>query len=148
MYKRQVVIAENGTVIELTKKGVKCEDAVPAGAVLVDGSGVGDVGSVVMRDRRHLAEDGMIVVVMPYSADEHVLVGEPEIVTRGFIYVKEAEDIMEELKRVVLETTDACEMQHITDWTAIKSKVRSNLSGYLYKTMRRSPMILPVISEI
>lgn len=145
---KNVVIAENGTVIELTKKGVKCEDAVPAGAVLVDGSGVGDVGSVVMRDRRHLAEDGMIVVVMPYSADEHVLVGEPEIVTRGFIYVKEAEDIMEELKRVVLETTDACEMQHITDWTAIKSKVRSNLSGYLYKTMRRSPMILPVISEI
>ena len=112
------------------------------------GLGIGDVGSVVMRDRRHLAEDGMIVVVMPYSVEEHVLIGEPEIVTRGFIYVKEAEALMEELKRVVLETTDACEMQHIADWTAIKSKVKSNLSGYLYKTMRRSPMILPVISEI
>lgn len=145
---RNVVIGENGAVIEITKKGIKCEDTVPAGAVLVDGSGVGDVGSVVMRDRRHLAEDGMIVVVMPYSVEEHVLIGEPEIVTRGFIYVKEAEALMEELKRVVLETTDACEMQHITDWTAIKSKVKSNLSGYLYKTMRRSPMILPVISEI
>ncbi len=145
---KNVVIGENGAVIEVTKKGIKCEDTVPAGAVLVDGSGVGDVGSVVMRDRRHLAEDGMIVVVMPYSVEEHVLIGEPEIVTRGFIYVKEAEALMEELKRVVLETTDACEMQHITDWTAIKSKVKSNLSGYLYKTMRRSPMILPVISEI
>ena len=145
---KNVVIGENGAVIEITKKGIKCEDTVPAGAVLVDGSGVGDVGSVVMRDRRHLAEDGMIVVVMPYSVEEHVLIGEPEIVTRGFIYVKEAEALMEELKRVVLETTDACEMQHITDWTAIKSKVKSNLSGYLYKTMRRSPMILPVISEI
>ena len=145
---RNVVIGENGAVIEITKKGIKCEGTVPAGAVLVDGSGVGDVGSVVMRDRRHLAEDGMIVVVMPYSVEEHVLIGEPEIVTRGFIYVKEAEALMEELKRVVLETTDACEMQHITDWTAIKSKVKSNLSGYLYKTMRRSPMILPVISEI
>ena len=145
---RNVVIGENGAVIEITKKGIKCEDTVPAGAVLVDGSGVGDVGSVVMRDRRHLAEDGMIVVVMPYSVEEHVLIGEPEIVTRGVIYVKEAEALMEELKRVVLETTDACEMQHITDWTAIKSKVKSNLSGYLYKTMRRSPMILPVISEI
>lgn len=145
---KNVVIGENGAVIEVTKKGIKCEDTVPAGAVLVDGSGVGDVGSVVMRDRRHLAEDGMIVVVMPYSVEEHVLIGEPEIVTRGFIYVKEAEALMEELKRVVIETTDACEMQHITDWTAIKSKVKSNLSGYLYKTMRRSPMILPVISEI
>ena len=145
---KNVVIGENGAVIEITKKGIKCEDTVPAGAVLVDGSSVGDVGSVVMRDRRHLAEDGMIVVVMPYSVEEHVLIGEPEIVTRGFIYVKEAEALMEELKRVVLETTDACEMQHITDWTAIKSKVKSNLSGYLYKTMRRSPMILPVISEI
>lgn len=145
---KNVVIGENGAVIEITKKGIKCEDTVPAGAVLVDGSGVGDVGSVVMRDRRHLAEDGMIVVVMPYSVEEHVLIGEPEIVTRGFIYVKEAEALMEELKRVVLETTDACEMQHIADWTAIKSKVKSNLSGYLYKTMRRSPMILPVISEI
>ena len=145
---KNVVIGENGAVIEITKKGIKCEETVPAGAVLVDGSGVGDVGSVVMRDRRHLAEDGMIVVVMPYSVEEHVLIGEPEIVTRGFIYVKEAEALMEELKLVVLETTDACEMQHITDWTAIKSKVKSNLSGYLYKTMRRSPMILPVISEI
>ncbi len=145
---KNIVIGENGAVIEITKKGVKYEESVPAGAVLVDGSGVGDVGSVVMRDRRHLAEDGMIVVVMPYSADEHVLIGEPEIVTRGFIYVKEAEEIMEELKRVVLETTDACEMQRITDWATIKSKVRANLSGYLYKTMRRSPMILPVISEI
>ena len=145
---KNVVIGENGAVIEITKKGIKCEETVSAGAVLVDGSGVGDVGSVVMRDRRHLAEDGMIVVVMPYSVEEHVLIGEPEIVTRGFIYVKEAEALMEELKRVVLETTDACEMQHITDWTAIKSKVKSNLSGYLYKTMRRSPMILPVISEI
>ena len=145
---KNVVIGENGAVIEVTKKGIKCEDTVPAGAVLVDGSSVGDVGSVVMRDRRHLAEDRMIVVVMPYSVGEHVLIGEPEIVTRGFIYVKEAEALMEELKRVVLETTDACEMQHITDWTAIKSKVKSNLSGYLYKTMRRSPMILPVISEI
>lgn len=145
---KNVVVGENGAVIEITKKGIKCEETVPAGAVLVDGSGVGDVGSVVMRDRRHLAEDGMIVVVMPYSVEEHVLIGEPEIVTRGFIYVKEAEALMEELKRVVLETTDACEIQHITDWTAIKSKVKSNLSGYLYKTMRRSPMILPVISEI
>ena len=148
VHPKNVVIGENGSVIEISKKCIKCENSVQAGAVLIDGNGTGDVGTVVMRDRRHLAEDGMIVVVMPYSSEDHVLIGEPEIVTRGFIYVKEAEELMEELKRVVLETTDACEAQHIYDWAAIKSKVKSNLSGYLYKTMRRSPMILPVISEI
>ena len=115
---------------------------------MVDGSGVGEVGSVVLRDRHRLAEDGMIVVVLPYSSHDHRLISEPEIITRGFIYVKEAEALMEELKRVVLESVDACEAQKITDWSTIKSKVKSNLSGYLYKTTRRSPMILPVITEI
>lgn len=145
---KNIVVGENGRVIEINKKGIKCEEYVQAGAVLVDGSGIGDVGSVVMRDRKRLAEDGMIVVVMPYSSEEHVLIGKPEIVTRGFIYVKEAEELMDELKRVVMETTDFCEEQKITDWSAIKSKVKNNLSGYLFKTTRRSPMILPVISEI
>ena len=145
---KNVVVGENGKVIEITKKGIKCEEYVQAGAVLVDGSGIGDVGSVVMRDRKKLAEDGMIVVVLPYSSEEHVLISEPEIVTRGFIYVKEAEELMDELKRVVLETTESCEEQKINDWAAIKSKVKNNLSGYLFKTTRRSPMILPVISEI
>ena len=146
---KNVVIAENGSVIELTKKGVKCQESVQAGAVLVDGSGgIGEVGSVVMRDRHKLAEDGMIVVVLPYSAYDHRLMTDPEIITRGFIYVKEAEEIMEELKRVTLESVDACAAQNITDWTTIKGRVKANLSGYLYKTTRRSPMILPVISEI
>ena len=145
---KNVVIAENGKVIELTKKSIKCEETVQTGAILVDGSGVGEVGSVVMRDRHRLAEDGMIVVVLPYSSNDHKLLGDPEIVTRGFIYVKEAEQLMDELKRVTLESVSACEAQHIMDWTTIKSKVKNNLSGYLYKTTRRSPMILPVISEI
>ena len=144
---KNIVIAENGSVIEITKKGIKQEDSVTAGAVLVD-SGFGEVGSVVMRDRHRLAEDGMIVVVLPYSSSDRKLAGVPEIVTRGFIYVKEAEELMEELKRVTMESVEACEAQHITDWTGIKNRVKSNLSGYLYKTTRRSPMILPVISEI
>ncbi|MGM9585906.1 MAG: ribonuclease J [Candidatus Limivicinus sp.] len=145
---KNVVIGENGKVIEITKKAITCENTVPSGAVLVDGSGVGEVGSVVMRDRHRLAEDGMVVVVMPFSSQDHVLIADPEIVTRGFIYVKEAEAMMDELKRVTLESVAACEAQHISDWTTIKSKVKNNLSGYLYKTTRRSPMILPVISEI
>ena len=146
---KNVLIAENGSVIEISKKTIKCENSVPAGAVLMDGSGgIGEVGSVVMRDRRKLAEDGMIVVVMPFSAYDHHILSEPEIVTRGFVYVKEAEQMMEELKRVTMESVDACTAQHIHDWTTIKGRVKSNLSGYLYKTTRRSPMILPVITEI
>lgn len=145
---KNIVIGENGKVIEITKKSIKCEDTVPAGAVLVDGTGVGEVGSVVMRDRHRLAEDGMVVIVMPFSSLDHKILADPEIVTRGFIYVKEAEALIDELKRVTLESVSACEAQHISDFTSIKNKVKNNVSGYLYKTMRRSPMILPVITEI
>ena len=145
---KNIVIAENGKVIEISKKGIRCEETVQAGAVMLAGSGTSEVGSVVMRDRHRLAEDGMIVVVLPYSSDDRKLLSDPEIITRGFIYVKEAEAMMDELKRVTLESVAACEEQRVTDWTAIKNRVKSNLSGYLYKTTRRSPMILPVISEI
>ena len=145
---RNIVIAENGKVIEVTKKSIKCEDSVQSGAVMVDGSGIGEVGSVVLRDRHKLAEDGMVVIILPYSSDAHALISEPEIVTRGFIYVKEAEGIMEELKRVAIESVVACEERKINDWSAIKSRVKNNISGYLYKTTRRSPMILPVITEV
>ena len=146
---KNVIIAENGKVIEFMKKGVLCEDSVPAGAVLVDGSGgIGEVGSVVMRDRHRLAEDGMIVIVMTYSSYDHKLLAVPEILTRGFIYVKDSEDVIEEMSRVVMETVENCDSQEITEWNSIKTKVKSNLSGFLYKTTRRSPMILPVITEI
>ena len=146
---KNIVVADNGSVIEFTKKGVICSETVQAGAVLVDGSGgIGEVGSVVMRDRHKLAEDGMIVIVLTYSSHDHRLLAMPEILTRGFIYVKEAENMIEELSRVVMETVESCEEQGIDDWNNIKTKVKANLSGYLYKTTRRSPMILPVITEI
>ncbi len=146
---KNIAIAENGSVIEFTKKGIRCEDHVPAGAVLVDGSvGIGEVGSIVMRDRHKLAEDGMIVIVMTCSSHDHRLLAVPEILTRGFIYVKEAETMMEEMNRVVSETVESCEEQNISDWNVIKTRVKANLSGFLYKTTRRSPMILPVVTEI
>ena len=146
---KNIIIAGNGSVIEFTKKGVHCKESVQAGAVLVDGSGgIGEVGGVVMRDRHKLAEDGMIVVVLTCSSHDHKLLAVPEIVTRGFIYVKEAEQLMEELQRVVMETVERCEAQKITDWNSIKTKIRSDLTGYLFKTTRRSPMVLPVITEI
>ena len=146
---KNIVIAENGSVIEFTKKGIRCQESVPAGGVMVDGSvGIGEVGSIVMRDRHKLAEDGMVVIVMTISSHDHRLLSDPEILTRGFIYVKEAETMMDEMNRVVLETVESCENQKITDWNLIKTKVKSNLSGFLYKTTRRSPMILPVVTEI
>jgi len=145
---QNVIIGDIGQVIELTKKSIKIAGTVPSGKVLVDGTGVGDVGSVVLRDRRHLAQDGMLVVVMTLSSQDSSLISGPDIITRGFVYVKEADDLMEELKRVTLESLDACKSHNITDWTSIKTKVKANLSGYLYKQTKRSPMILPVIMEV
>ncbi len=145
---QNIVIAENGDVIEIGKKGISRSDTVQAGAILLDSSGTGEVGSVVMRDRHKLAEDGMVVIVMPYSSYDHKILGEPEIVTRGFIYVKEAEELMDELKRVTMETVQSCEEARVVDWSTIKSRVKNNVSGYLFKTLHRSPMILPVISEV
>ena len=143
-----VVVSDIGRIVEVTKKGIKLGGTVPSGKVLVDGTGVGDVGSVVLRDRRHLAQDGMVVIVMTLSAEDASLISGPDIVTRGFVYVKESDNLIEELKRVTLETLDACENQRITDWATIKAKVKANLSGYLYKQTKRSPMILPVIMEV
>jgi ribonuclease J len=145
---KNVIVGENGKVIELTKKSIKCEQTVPSGAIMVDGTSVGEVGSVVMRDRHRLAEDGMVVVILPFSSDTKGLISDPEIVTRGFIYVKEAEEMMDELKRVAIESVISCENQNIRDWSSIKNRVKNNISGYLYKTTRRSPMILPVITEV
>ena len=145
---KNVVIAENGKVIEISKKAIKLNGSVQSGAVMVDGTGVGDVGSVVMRDRHRLAEDGMVVVVVTLSSYDNALLCEPEILTRGFVYVKEAENMLDELRRVTKESVEACENMGITDWASIKSRVKSNVSSYLYKTTKRSPMVLPLISEV
>ena len=145
---KNIVIGDIGRIVEVTRKDAKLGGTVQSGKVLVDGTGVGDVGSVVLRDRRHLAQDGMVVVVMTLSAEDASLISGPDIVTRGFVYVKESDVLLEELKRVTLETLDSCENQRITDWATIKATVKANLSGYLYKTTKRSPMILPVIMEV
>ena len=147
--KNNVVIAENGSVIELSRKSIKlAENGVQAGRVLVDGAGVGDVGSVVLRDRKHLAEDGMIAVTIAISSHDGELVGGPEIVTRGFIYEKDSEHLINEMIRVVNESLASCRRQHVSDLNGIKNKIRTNLTGYLYKATRRSPMILPTILTI
>lgn len=145
---RNIVVAENGEIIEITSKSIKHSESVQAGALLVDGSELREVGSVVMKDRHRLAEDGMVVVVLPVSSYDHKLLSDPEFVTRGFVYVKEAEELIVELKRITLETVRNSEESGITDWNVIKGKVKSSVSSYLFKTTKRSPMILPVITEV
>lgn len=145
---KNIVISEIGKVIELTKKTAKLNGTVTAGRVLVDGSGVGDVGSVVLRDRKMLAQDGMVVVIVNLSSNDGSLLSGPDIVTRGFIYVKESEELIKELKRIVLESLESCHKNNTKDYATIKATIKNNISGYLYKTIKRSPMILPVIAEI
>ena len=148
MNPRNIHIGEIGTVFELSGKTCKVNGSVPAGKVFVDGTGVGDVGSVVLRDRKHLAQDGMIVVCVNLSGQDGSLISGPDIITRGFIYVKESEDLMEELREVAMEAIERCQRKRVRDWSTIKSAIKNDLSGYLYKTTKRNPMILPVIMEI
>ncbi len=148
MQARNVHIGELGTVFEFTAKSCKVNGTVTAGKVFVDGIGVGDVGSVVLRDRKHLAEDGMIVVCLNLSSEDGSIITGPDIITRGFIYVKESEELMEELRTVALEAIERCQRKRVRDWSAIKSAIKNDISGYLYKTTKRNPMILPVIMEV
>ena len=145
---KNVRIAEIGSVLEFTGKTCKLNGTVTAGKVFVDGTGVGDVGSVVLRDRKHLAQDGMIVVCVNISGQDGSVITGPDIITRGFVYVKESEDLMEELRLVAMEAIDRCSRKRVRDWTAIKTAIKNDLSGYLFKTTKRNPMILPVIMEI
>ena len=143
-----VIISDIGRVIELSKDSAKLAGTVTAGQVFVDGYGVGDVGSAVLRDRRHLAQDGMLVVVLAMSGEDGALVSGPDIITRGFVYVKESEELMDELRRVAAEAVFHMDTRYATDWSAVKSAIKNELSEYLYKKTKRSPMILPVIMEV
>ena len=148
MDSNHILISDIGRVMELTQNSARLAGTVTAGQVFVDGLGVGDVGSVVLRDRRHLAQDGMIVVVMSMSGEDGSLVSGPDLITRGFVYVKESEGLMEELRQVALEAINSVDARYSTDWSAIKGVVKGDLSNYLYKKTKRSPMILPVIMEV
>ncbi len=143
-----ILVSDIGRVMEFTPNSAKLTGTVTAGQVFVDGYGVGDVGSVVLRDRRHLAEDGMIVVALSMSGEDGALVSGPDIITRGFVYVKESEGLLEELRKVALEAIQSVDTRYNTDWSAIKGAIKGDLSGYLYKKTKRSPMILPVIMEV
>ena len=148
MDRSHIAIADNGSVIEMTTKTMKLNGSVPAGEVYVDGAGVGDVGAVVMRDRKRLAEDGMVVVVLPVSSHNGDLLSPPEIVTRGFIYVKESGDLMKELQNVAMDAADAVSRKRGRDDGELKGAVKSAVSSYLFKNTKRSPMVIPVVTRL
>ncbi len=143
-----IVIGENGRIVELSPDKVGLGGTVPVGAVMVDGLGVGDVGSIVLRDRKHLAQDGLIIVVVAMDSATGQVVSGPDIVSRGFVYVREAEDMMSDARRVCLRALDYCAKQHIQDWSSIKNNIKDQLSQFIYGRTKRSPMILPVIQEV
>ncbi len=145
---RNVFIPQLGLPIELRQKSAKYGEAVESGIVMIDGLGVGDVGSAVLKDRQVLSQDGLFVVVLTLSRGQKGLVSDPEILSRGFVYVKEAEDLMTHAKKVITRTVNECMGGRGSNWSTIKSKVKSALSSYLYNKTKRSPMILPIIIEV
>ncbi len=148
MSEKNVMITDIGKVIELTEDKMAIVGSVPAGRVMVDGLGIGDVGSIVLRDRRHLAQDGLIVVVASIDPANGYVVSGPDVVSRGFVYVREAEDLMEEIRKVAQEVLDECVYVHAYDWNTMKNRVRDELSRRIFQKTKRSPMILPILMEV
>ena len=145
---RNIFMLENGRVLELNETEAKLTNSVPSGKILVDGLGVGDVGNIVLRDRQHLSQDGLIVIVMTMDSSTGEIVSGPDVVSRGFVYVRESENLMEDVKRVIREEVKKCEEKRIRDWSTIKSALKDNLRDYIFQKTKRNPMILPVIMEI
>ena len=146
--KENVIIMSSGDVVEIGDEGYKIADHVQAGGILVDGLGIGDVGNIVLRDRQNLAQNGIIIVVLTLEKYSNQLMAGPDIVSRGFVYVRESEDLMDEAQRIVDAAGQDCLRRHVSDWGKIKNIIRDSLSDFLWKKMKRNPMILPIIMEV
>jgi ribonuclease J len=146
---RNIFVSEIGKVLEIDVRGARFAGTVPAGQVLVDGYGVGDVGNIVLRDRKHLSQDGLIVVVATVDEEHRLLLSGPDIVSRGFVYVRENESLMDEAKQVVQRSIDSClRSRDVGDRMRLKTRVRDDLSKFLFQRTGRKPMILPVIMNV
>lgn len=145
---KDTFIMTNGRVLELNEKEAKLTGTVPSGKILVDGLGVGDVGNIVLRDRQHLSQDGLIVIVLTMDSATGEVVAGPDVISRGFVYVRESENLMEDVKQVIREEIAKCEERHIREWSIIKSNLKDNLRDYIYQKTKRNPMILPIIMEV
>ena len=146
--KDRIVMLTNGRVLEINEQEMKFTGTVPSGRVLVDGLGVGDVGNIVLRDRQHLAQDGLIVIVLTMDSQTGEVVAGPDVISRGFVYVRESENLMDDVKSVVRHEISLCEQRGIRDWATIKSSVKENLRDYLFIKTKRNPMIIPIIMEV
>ena len=143
-----ILIAENGSNIILSQDEMKLGEPVTAGAVMVDGLGVGDVGNVVLRDRKHLSEDGLVIIVATVDSKTGKVLAGPDLVSRGFVYVRENESLMDGAQSIVETALDRCVDEHVRDWNSVKTRVREALSSYIYRRTKRSPMILPILMEV
>ena len=143
-----IFILENGKTLELNKKEAKITTSVPSGKILVDGLGVGDVGNIVLRDRQHLSQDGLIVIVMTMDGSTGEIVSGPDVVSRGFVYVRESETLMDDVKRVIRQEVKTFEEEGVRDWSTIKSTLKDDLRDYIFQRTKRNPMILPIIMEV
>lgn len=146
--KKDVFVMKLGEILELSRTEAKLNGVAPVGHVLIDGLGVGDVGNIVLRDRKHLSEDGLMVVVVTMDRENGTIVAGPDIISRGFVYVRVAEDLMEEARNVVLKALQECEDKNITSWNYIKGVIKDTLKNFLWQKTKRSPMILPIIMEV
>ena len=146
--KKNIFMMTNGRILELSQKEAKFTGTVPSGRVLVDGLGVGDVGNIVLRDRQHLSQDGLIIIVMTMDSSTGSIIAGPDVISRGFVYVRESENLMDDVKNVIRQEIARCEEKHIKDWSTIKSTLRDNLRDYIFQKTKRNPMILPIIMEI
>ena len=146
--KENVFIIQSGDVLELCDDSAEVVDKVHTGAILVDGLGVGDVGNIVLRDRQHLAEDGIIIVVLTLERRTNRLLAGPDIVSRGFVYVRESEELMDDARRAVSEAVDKCLSGRHTDWNKIKLVIRDSMNDYIWKKTKRKPMVIPIIMDV
>ena len=146
--KDHIWLLHTGDVLELSDERARIIGKVQTGGILVDGLGVGDVGNIVIRDRQRLAEDGIIIVVMTLESGSGSLLAGPDLVSRGFVYVRESEDLLEEARQVASEAVEACIEGKVRDWTAIKAAVKDTLSEFVWKRTQRRPMILPIIMDV
>ncbi len=148
MSPQNIFIMNNGRVMEIDENNAKLTGTVTSGKILVDGLGIGDVGNVVLRDRQHLSQDGLIIIVLTMDSHTGEIVAGPDVISRGFVYVKESENLMDYVKKIVKEELRKCEEQHITEWAVIKSNLKETLKEYIYQKTKRNPMLLPIIMDI
>ena len=146
--KKNIVMMSNGRVLEINEDIAKVSGSVPSGRVLVDGLGVGDVGNIVLRDRQHLSQDGLIVIVLTMDSNTGEVVAGPDVISRGFVYVRESENLMDDVKSVVRHEIRKCEERGIRDWSTIKTTAKDTLRDYIFMKTKRNPMIIPIIMEV